>query len=444
MGIRLNPFRVTIKSPLLGVVVNSIKRILVSMRFFRAGIMEVETLKVYLLSLPSFLQWYSKRNSDYSVGLGASKSEETLHIFFVARRPRIRELKLAHAARLCGHRVTLISAERLADDILKKFYDGYFQAKSPWRVLDLIKLYRPDAVHLFVGYDILYMVPVVLWSPVPVVYDPYDCMRGMIKREYQMSFLRLKMEKICFERAAHICSRSVEPKLLKRRFGYRIPRITFFPEYCWKQPRPLNENWLGKNGEIHVVYCGQVIPENIAQAKMSGFAQYIQICRILAAQKAHLHIYPTFYKGSDFENYFSLYLEEDQINPYFHFHRSVPHDVLIRELTQYQAALHVLGPRVNTIIGAVTQEKVNYSTANKLFDYIEAGLPVIIHRGRHQLGIVRHYGKEILVDDLKKIRKDIIAAWQRPNRSVRTCNLDFHAPRLGKMYRSLVKKDEFA
>ena len=110
----------------------------------------------------------------------------------------------------------------------------------------------------------------------------------------------------------------------------------------------------------------------------------------------------------------------------------------MQALTQYDFALHIFGPGIHDQTGQNSRAKVHYSTANKLFDYIQAGLPVIIHDGFHQRGLVRHYGRAIAVQRLDELGSRLPAARQEPYPVHLSATLAFHAPRLRHFYQELL------
>jgi hypothetical protein len=143
--------------------------------------------------------------------------------------------------------------------------------------------------------------------------------------------------------------------------------------------------------------------------------------------------------GVNHEDFFALYLQESAQNHYFHIYPTLPYAELMCELPKYDAALHVLGAGINTMLGSATSAKINCSSANKLFDYIEAGLPVIIHEGRHQRGVVRHYGVSVEVHDIGQVRQALLGVLKVEHLAKLSAAIVFHAGRLDTMYRGLVK-----
>jgi hypothetical protein len=111
----------------------------------------------------------------------------------------------------------------------------------------------------------------------------------------------------------------------------------------------------------------------------------------------------------------------------------------MRELPEYDAAIHIMGVSINNNLGRATRAKLDHSTANKLFDYTEAGLPVIIHNGKHQRGLVRHYGLAVEVDDISLVRQALTQVLVNDGKSGATqVHTAQHAERLDDMYAKVV------
>jgi hypothetical protein len=387
---------------------------------------------LYLRALPSLLGFLGHRLR--GLRAMARTPDERPHVLFVAWFPRIRELKLAHAARRQGYRVTLLAKNVPWREEIETAFDHYRPVRDCWQVLTEIDRCRPDVVHLFAANNNAELAPIVAFSTAPVVVDPYDCAQGFIQPRYQYAGVEVAAERYNLERAAHLCCRSLEPRFLRRQYGYRLPETTFFPDYCWRDPAQPSQH---PAASPHVVYCGSVVPEDRVSPREFGYAQYLEIGRALAAAGVHFHLYPAKapFHG-DPREYFSLYLRETEENEYFHFHMSIPPEQLRRRLAEYDAALHILGPGIHEIRGRITAAKVDQSTANKVFDYLEAGLPVIIHRGRLQRALVRHYGQAIEIDRLEEIPAALRSL--RPKLAHSRPTLAAHAHRLERMYRRVV------
>jgi hypothetical protein len=90
-------------------------------------------------------------------------------------------------------------------------------------------------------------------------------------------------------------------------------------------------------------------------------------------QNIHWHIYYNPEVGLN-DPYYREYFELAEKNPYFHFHTPLANDQLCREITQYD-----FGYMVHDVRGTIYTDIVHdISMANKIFTYLEAGLPMIV------------------------------------------------------------------
>ncbi len=367
-----------------------------------------------------------------------------LHVTLVATAPTVREAKLAGAARLCGIRVSLVSCVPRTTE-QSRCFDEVRMTPNAWSTLEAIDALRPDVVHLVVElWDRYRWVGQVMRRlDGPVVYDQYDCIRGMLDPSSAAPGEILAVEKDCFARASHICSRHLEPLSLRRDHGYEMPAATYFADYGWTTPISAPPRIVSSRDELHVVYCGGIWPEDRYSRETMGYGQYLEIGRNLAKQRIHLHLYPApnLPVLGDFDGFFAEYLAESARNRFFHIYRPLPHDELMKRLASYDAALHVYGTRISADVGRNSPAKVRYSSANKLFVYVEAGLPVIVHDGLHHRGVVRHYGQAIVLESIEHAREGLVRALARPRPANRaSCSIAAQAGRLGGMYARLTGK----
>lgn len=379
----------------------------------------------YIKGLPDFITWcfggLIKRK--------LNSNNQSLDICFVTYNARIRETKLAYAAKLCGHRVTLITHKISLINNIEDYFDEIYFATNPWKCLKLIQFIKPDVVHLFVNYTNARMLPILWFSPAPIVYDPYDCMKGMMKPEQKLPWFEEYTEKLWFKKADHLCSRSLEPMYIKKTYNYAMPPSTFFPDYCWKKPQ-FKIRQEDKRDDIRIFYSGGVVEETESSC-------FIDLGRSLMKQQIHLHIYPSTNIVNKINRQYIF--DEAKKNPYFHIHNQVPYSILMEEALKYDAAIvFLLNSESKELY--VTREKFKYATSNKLFDYIESGLPVIYFEKSHMKSLTEHYGTAIMSKSYSDIRKAIISDKKKQyiNNS-NTSTLAFHSQRLHTMYSSVLK-----
>jgi glycosyltransferase involved in cell wall biosynthesis len=398
-------------------------------------------MQYYLAATPDWLLW---KKEPKKLPQERTKPNQSLHIAFITQFSRARELKLAYAANMYGHRVTLIAHEVQFPELVDESFDGFHQTGNVWQMLKVLDDINPDIVHLFINYNNAHLLPILYHSPSPVIYDPYDCLKGMFKPAYQAHWAELYAERLNFKHADHVCSRSLEPLYLRRTHGYRMSDTTYFAEYCWQEPTQKEPRKIDSDDDLHIVYVGGIWPEDRYSPREFGYAQFLDIGRELNSRGLHLHLYPAPTPANlHFEDFFSRYLDEDKKNHRFHIHKPLPYHELLSVLPSYDAALHIVRNWTMDGLGRASEVKQKYSFANKLSDYIEAGLPIIIHNGFHQAAYVRHYGKSITFsglndfDLLSKRIKDIRSKRIIPNRC---STVRFQAKRLSNMYHHVLEK----
>lgn len=132
---------------------------------------------------------------------------------------------------------------------------------------------------------------------------------------------------------------------------------------------------LADDRDLSIVFAGYF--ESEEDRPDSPWASWLEFAKLCARNHCHLHIYPTTDIGKDS---FKGHRRFAEASPYFHLHEAVPFRELPAELSKYDYGLI---PGRNIDFAKVrqdfeTKEKVIYGGSNKPFDYIAAGLPVIV------------------------------------------------------------------
>ena len=87
-------------------------------------------------------------------------------------------------------------------------------------------------------------------------------------------------------------------------------------------------------------------------------------------------MYPSTWTEQGYAKYIAL----DKESPYFHFHKPVPYENLMEELSRYDYGIGLLFCRAlagKKIDGYYTKEKLIYAACNHFYDYVSVGLPII-------------------------------------------------------------------
>ena len=333
-------------------------------------------------------------------------------IVFVRPRPAIRIYKLAKALRQSDQKYRLVLIcrtlsfdEKLYRDLFDKiyFYSPEFkfnkqfdlsfnkrwnkQLKFGYRkIMKIINEINPDIIHTMAEpFDfIAYILKLSKW---PVILDAYDY-TGITAGLENLNDKTKHEEKYCLENADGIIHKGPDYEIdYYRQHGYAItcPELNWL-DYCdediWVNTK---QKKLSKSdGEHHLVYTGGV--SNNPELK---YIYFIPLAKELAKQKIHFHIYPKFAEHRFSYEKSKVYIDLAKNEKYFHFHRTLPLNDLIKEISKYDWGLWVHSADVSK---RTHSEKAKTGSGNKIFTYLEAGLPMIVSTSRV-------YGKKIIEEN---------------------------------------------
>lgn len=202
-----------------------------------------------------------------------------------------------------------------------------------------------------------------------IVFENYDIANGFYtifkKRD-------LELEQYCLENAKGICYREFSLEYLINVLQFKICGKTFrFFDYCSDEDICyINDK---KDKELSICYVGGVITED--EYPDCPFGGFMEIAKKCEKNRCHLHIYPAIWN----EKLYEKYIKKDKESVYFHFHKTIPYNELINEISQYDYGIMPAkdGMWDRDYSGYNTKYKYIYAAANKYFDYLDAGLPII-------------------------------------------------------------------
>lgn len=372
------------------------------------------------------------------------RSSMKKQVVFVSRQPRIREAKLAYAARSQGWEVILLHEEGVNWD-LAEYFDSVKKYKSEAEAISLACGYKPCVYHVFshVADDVSSVF--VKNKPGTVVFDTTDIMEGMVKDPLFQHYK--KKQRYCMENADALCARDLQAQYVRQNHGFKLPKkIIYFPEYCWDARNIPGREEKADNGEIHIALAGSFGLEKLNQEDFG----YYDIAKRIVSQGVHFHVYPhchwLYAPKARYEHMFSDFIELSKQTPYFHLHRTVPMDELVAELSRYDAAISVIR---SLIYGKVprthTLAHYNHCGSARISDYIDAEIPVIINQElKLQCRVLANYGLPVVgsnevIDDIKRplMGYRTEAAKEKIRRGKSIYSLHNNAPRLDAFYRDL-------
>ena len=165
------------------------------------------------------------------------------------------------------------------------------------------------------------------------------------------------------------------------------------------------------DGRPHLVYAGHV-----ARHAHQIYVDYTELGSWLGDQRIHLPGYPTS------SSVLPAMVELDRQSEWFHLHEQTPFSELVKEMARYDLGVwrHQRDPNNSRS----DDNKLRTAMGNKLFAYLEAGLPVLINPeivwgaeviDRHGVGIVAGYqqmrdgaGELITMDKLAELRSNVL------------------------------------
>ncbi len=339
-----------------------------------------------------------------------SSQQRPNQVVFLANKPLSREAKLAFGLKQAGFEVVLIHHEATNYDP-SRYFSETIRYQTPDQAVELAQRFNPKVYHVFATWNYVMPALMVRNKPGKIVIDDYDVMAGMVKdrvarRDYPGN---LELERFCLENADGLCCRSLEPRFAKKNMGYRYKgKSLFLLDGCWSNTA-YAENPIPKidDGHIHIVYCGNISPD------LTGPYDYHHyVALLLSRHRIHYHIYPYYahYTPILQAKYRDFLMKKGGDPGYLHIHYPLPADRLIREISRYHYALHLMwpNPEANPDDFPYEPRGFDYGSTNKIFDYFDAGLPVFVHPGRLQKFLVQRYGNGRAISDLPELVVDTV------------------------------------
>ncbi len=340
-------------------------------------------------------------------------------IVFVRAKPSVRIYKIAKALRKSTDYELILICRTLSYDanLFKDLFDQIFfystvfkfskqsdLSFNKWwnkklklgyrKVIKILNQINPTLIHTMAEpYNIIAYL--IQNSKVPVILDANDY-TGISTGLENLDMKTARLERYCLEYADGISHKGPDYEIdYYRQHGYKItcPELRWMnycdEDLCVDTPqKKLSES----DGEIHFVYTGL-----IANNPELKYIYYIPLAKKLARQKIHFHIYPKFAEQrlsyESYKKYIDLAIKEK----YFHFHRPLSLKDLIKEISLYDWGLWIHSADISV---RTHPEKVMTGSGNKIFSYLEAGLPMIVSSSRiYGKKIIEEYNIGFAIDD---------------------------------------------
>ena len=340
-------------------------------------------------------------------------SQRKKQIVFVELAPSIPIFKIARSLRLTGkYETVLISFSKVDQDFIKKGFDKtiIFEMKnidSIAGITSFIKqIFKPEARKFlektkrlkpylvqFTGPNVLTMFSMYLFRKTPRVYYAYDIWKfydkkfSLKKNSGIMQFFHKFIERAHFKIADGILHKGPPGELDLLNYKVDALDLSFIP-YCldeWIYAPKKRE----RHKEWHLVFAGG------PWISWEGHISFLKIMEIITSQKIYFHLY------CPYDIDMGVYKKIEKTNEYFNLHKGENPENLNKKIFKYDYG--ILFDFYDTSIVNVSWSKT--TMANKIFNYVEAGLPVITNKQlEFMCEIIEENNMGIMIKDFKDLK----------------------------------------
>jgi len=307
-----------------------------------------------------------------------------MNVLFVQdSSPCIRNIKYAEALQQCGVKVYLLYRDKSPDQGYGRgnsFYAGLYRFK--WhlglikKVQQLVRELKIDLIHYHNQPDVVGAQIIKSRPGVPVVFDCHDFMSF----KHHLSPKERTAEKTCNEEACGVVYPSA--RYMQEALGYyqftprRLVFGNYFPRTQLLKPAEMLPKLSALDNKVHLVYQGRLAE------KKSDHRYIVNQLAGFPADKYVVHIFPS--NSKEFGEYRAL--------PHVVMEQKLPYAQLIKAISAMDYGLVMFQDTIAAKLPAI-----RYAFGNKTYDYLCAGLPIMVQDcldevrdfvQEHQVGIV--------------------------------------------------------
>ncbi len=286
-------------------------------------------------------------------------------LFVQDTAPCIRTIKIATALKLKDVNVHIAYRDKTPNEVYGYGDDSFrsliklpnYSFRDKQIIGKLIQELNIDLIHFHNEPDKLGAKLINANYHVPVIYDQHDFMSFKKK----LSNSEKKNEKICNEQADGTIYITESYKKEVSKYYQLIDNSINFGNY-FPAESTLDENdFLPKlsdaDKKCHLVYLGR-----ISEAK-NNHRNILKIIKQLSDKEFIIHIYPSRDKS------FKLYRRIKNVSV----HKKLPYNELIKEISKYDFGLTIFNDSI-----AQKLPHIKYAMGNKSYDYLCAGIPIVV------------------------------------------------------------------
>tara|TARA_B100001109_G_C18851357_1_gene469403 strand:- start:77 stop:1303 length:1227 start_codon:yes stop_codon:yes gene_type:complete len=308
--------------------------------------------------------------------LTSSKEPNEKHVVFVGMYMHARIARTSRWIKKKDNRKTILIAKKtvFTPALSNDSFDKTILFRNKWHLLKILKSYggKNAIIHSFgppheAAFEIIKNSKNKKQT---VLFDFQDLMISNFGMNPPFAYMKkdLDREKFILNHADGIVAHSLELQSAKKYFGeIKTPKL-FFPLYV--DNIAFKEKANKVDDELHLVYVGGV-HSKFQNKDYFGGLQLYWLVEKLNEQRIHFHIYPA---PTNRKEDLLDYIKFDKELAFFQLHKPVSQANLIEEINKYDFGVIPFFHNTNNKLNA----KRTYCTTLKLFNYIEAGIPMII------------------------------------------------------------------
>jgi len=329
--------------------------------------------------------------------------ENKMNILYLEQQPCIRALKYAIGLKKSDdYRLVFGYSGRTLTDLYgegDELFDRWEHIDlNDNSLLELILSEKFDLIHSHNAPDFLTAKAIGLVNKydinIPVIQDNHDVisMRQTLYSAHpdfnQKSALEAEYVANTFADAKINVTSGLGKYVQNKYAHFSGPEITF-NNYVPQEliPYKFKEKLSARDHQLHLVYEGTIDPTS-----SGGHYDLLSIFSQIASQGIHIHIYTT----RDVPNYNTL----AKNNQFVHFHGKVSSRALLYEITQYDFGWAGFNTEKN-------KTHLDVVLANKVMEYIVAGLPVITLDHKTQKEFLKKTGLGITVNSIADLNETL-------------------------------------
>lgn len=355
------------------------------------------------------------------------KEKNEKNILFVQNTACIRTHKIASLMKKKRYKVFLLYTIAPPESNNKSFagiYDETYTVFTANSLIDFVNNSDFDVIHSSNEPDIL--TNYLQLTNKKIVFDTHDMMS--LRGNNSVEGLILEYMANTNSHGVMYTSQGVL-EIAKKRFGLDNQK-TFVLENLILEQSEIKQGYpklSSKDNEIHCVYEGGI------QGRNKEHHRYFEeIWKKITDCGIHIH----FYSHSDYD----YCIELDKKSPYLHYEGNMGSEELTTEMTKYDCGLAIFN------VNEANRVFLETGTANKVYEYINSGLPVIVGDVQSYIDFVEGYGVGIRLN----MSQDIKLQLQEASKIIieedflvkNKCTMDSYADELEQFYISIMDEEK--